>query len=186
METQQAEPGVLARDVLVRVADHADRYGIHAALDEHYGRRGAVGFLWSLGRLPEGQAVRVRLPLSHPAAPSSVLVRSPLTGDKLQFRLCANITRKVGRSNSRVSWPLDEIGPRLRWLERRAAEQGFHVDAVTTKTGRTFIRKGRGFWIDETMFVGELTVIGADAFAAALAGGVGQRQTFGFGLLETF
>jgi len=179
-------PPPIAVDVLMRVGAPADRYGIHAALDARWGRRGEIGFLWSIGRLADGWAARVRLPPAHAGADQALPILPGAVGLRLGFRLCANITHKDGRSGRRISWPREEIAPRLRWLERRAMEHGFQVEEASPNVGRAFIRKGKGFWVDETTFHGTLTVTDAEAFARALVGGVGQRSSFGFGLLETF
>jgi CRISPR associated protein len=178
--------GIVARDVLLRIDDHADRYAIHAALDEHFGRRSEVGYLWCVGQVAEGTAARVRLPPTHPNGESGIAIKAPHAGAALAFRLRANITRKIGRSAERRSWPRDELAPRLRWLERRGAEHGFQVEQVEASNARVFIGKAKGFWIDETTFTGKLIVVDRDQFAAALSGGVGQRSAFGCGLLETF
>jgi len=179
-------PAILARDLLLRVAEQADRYAIHAALDSRWGRRGDSRYRWALGAVGDGPAVRVRLPPDHPAAPDGVPVLAVPAGTRLAFRLRANITHKIERSSQRRSWPLEEMAPRRQWLERRAVTHGFAVETAEIEAQRVFIRKGRGFWIDETIFTGTLRVEEATAFAAALAGGVGQRGAFGFGLLETF
>ena len=76
--------------------------------------------------------------------------------------------------------------PRFAWLDRRAAEHGFRVEQVDAAVNRVLIRKGKGFWIDETLFSGTLAVTDGVRFAAALTGGIGQRSAFGFGLLEAF
>jgi hypothetical protein len=177
---------VVARDILLRVADTADRYALHAALDQRFGRRGSSGYLWSPGLVADGAAVRVRLPLDHPEAGAGIPIHGAVTGDPLGFRLRANVTRKFGPRGRRVSLPRDAIDERRAWLERRATEHGFAVDRVELSVDRIFIRKGRGFWIDETIFSGSLVVADAALFKSALAGGVGQRGSFGFGLLETF
>jgi hypothetical protein len=185
--TNVMEPtAIIARDVLLRVTDDADRYAIHAALDERWGRRGSVGFLWCIGRVEDGPAARVRLPPDHPDGDHGIPISAPAEGASLRFRLNANITHKIGTTGKRVSWPREEIEPRLRWLGRRAADGGFAVEQVRAEVGRAFIRKGKGFWIDDTRFIGTLTVINMPRFAAGLVGGIGQRSTFGFGLLETF
>ena len=176
----------VAHDVLLRISDEADRYAIHAALDARWGRRGETGFLWCIGRVEEGPAARVRLPVDHPDGRQGLPIFAFPAGTSLKFRLNANITRKIGTTGKRASWPRHEIEPRLRWLERRASEHGFAVAEVEADVGRAFIRKGKGFWIDDTRFIGTLTVIDAPRFVAGLIGGVGQRSAFGFGLLETF
>jgi len=176
----------IAVDLLLQVAEEADRYALHAALDARFGRRGAAGYLWALGRVAEGPAVRVRLPPDHPEATGGLPITAPTEGASFAFRLAANITRKDGRSGHRRAWPRDETRPREAWLCRRAAEHGFRVEAAALDIGRVFIRKRPGFWLDETVFTGTLAVTDAGRFAAALAGGVGQRGAFGFGLLETF
>jgi hypothetical protein len=178
--------GIVARDVLLRIDDHADRYAIHAALDEHFGRRSEVGYLWCVGQVAEGIAARVRLPPTHPEGDSGIAIVAPHTGAALGFRLRANITRKIGRSSQRRSWPRDELAPRLQWLNRRAAAHGFRVEQVEAAISRVFIAKGKGFWFDGTTFTGRLIVVDSNQFAAALSGGVGQRSSFGCGLLETF
>ncbi len=177
---------IVARDVLLGVAEPADRYAIHAGLDARWGRRGEVGFLWSLGRVADAAAARVRLPPTHPDGQAGLPIAGAPAGATLGFRLCANITRKIGRGGARRSWPREDVAPRLRWLDRRAETHGFAVVAVEAETERVFIRKGAGFWIDATTFAGSLTVRDPVRFAAALRGGVGPRAAFGFGLLETF
>jgi hypothetical protein len=177
---------IVARDVLLRVSPEADRYAIHAGLDERWGRRGEIGFLWCVGTLADGPAARVRLPPDHPDAQDGLPIHTQPAGAALAFRLRANITHKDGRTGKRRSWPREELAPRLAWLDRRAAELGFRADAVEASVARVFIRKGKGFWLDETTFIGRLTVRDPDLFAAALRQGVGQRPAFGFGLLETF
>ena len=179
-------PSIVARDVLFRITEDADRYTVHAALDERWGRRGLIGFLWCIGRVEDGPAARVRLPVDHPDGDQGIPILSPPMGASLRFRLNANITRKIGTTGKRASWPREEIEPRLRWLARRAADNGFMVEHVQAEVGRTFIRKSKGFWIDDTRFTGTLTVIDEQRFAAGLVGGIGQRSAFGFGLLETF
>jgi hypothetical protein len=72
------------------------------------------------------------------------------------------------------------------WLRRRGEEHGFRIDEVSIDVDRVFVTKGRGFWLDLTLFNGTLTVLDPDRFARALVEGVGQRGAFGFGLLETF
>jgi hypothetical protein len=186
MSQAMTAPGIVARDVLLRVADQADRYAIHAALDARWGRRGEVGFLWCVGSLADGPAARVRLSPEHPDGQQGLTVEAPPAGAVLAFRLRANITHKDGRTGKRRAWKREEMEPRLRWLERRAGEHGFRVEAVEASVGRVFIRKGKGFWLDETTFIGRLTVLDPDRFATALSHGVGQRPAFGFGLLETF
>ncbi len=176
----------VAIDLLLSVAEGADRYAIHAGLDARFGRRGEAQYLWALGRVAEGPAVRVRLPPGHPEAQGGLPITAPAVGTAHSFRLTANITRKDGRSGVRRSWPRDETRPREAWLGRRGAEHGFRVDALTLTVGRVFIRKQRGFWLDETVFTGSLTVTDAARFAVALREGVGQRGAFGFGLLQTF
>lgn len=177
---------VIARDILLEITAEADRYAVHAALDARLGRRGDVGFLWTLGQAGATRAARVRLPPDHPAGAAGLPILRPGSGASLGFRLCANITQKDRNTGKRRSWAREDLAPRRAWLDRRAAEHGFAVEEVRIDVGRCFIRKGRGFWIDETRFTGTLRVNFADAFAAALSGGVGQRGAFGFGLLETF
>ena len=186
MTGSSAAPRIVARDLLLEVSHGADRYGIHAGLDARWGRRGEVGYLWCMGQVVGGRAVRVRLPPDHPDGAAGLPIHAPGIGAQLGFRLHANITQKDSSSGKRRSWAREDIAPRLRWLERRGAQHGFRVEHVRAETGRCFIRKGRGFWIDETQFTGQLSVTDADAFAAALAGGIGQRGAFGFGLLEIF
>jgi hypothetical protein len=179
-------PRIIARDLLLELSPDADRYGVHAALDARWGRRGEVGYLWSIGQVEGGRAARVRLPPDHPDGAAGLPILAPTAGERFAFRLCANITAKDSATGKRRSWAREDVAPRLRWLERRAAARGFQVEQAEARVARCFIRKGRGFWIDETLFTGTLTVLDAEAFATALAGGVGQRGAFGFGLLETF
>lgn len=186
MTGEATEDAVIARDILLEVSPEADRYAVHAALDARLGRRGEVGFLWTLGQAGSTRAVRVRLRPDHPEGAAGIPILRPATDTLLGFRLCANITQKDRDTGKRRSWAREDLAPRRAWLDRRATEHGFAVDELRIDVGRCFIRKGRGFWIDETRFIGTLRVTDVGAFAAALAGGVGQRGAFGFGLLESF
>jgi hypothetical protein len=177
-------PRIVALDQLLRVADTADRYAIHAGLDARFGRRGAVGYRWTLGQVEDGAAVRVRLPPDHPEAQGGLPVAVPTEGASARFRLVANVTHKDGRSGHRRSWPRDDLAPRAAWLERRAQVFGFRTADVSIQVTRALIGKRKGFWIDATTFTGTLEVCAADEFSRALVGGVGQRGAFGFGLLE--
>lgn len=176
----------IARDVLLAVQPDAHRYAVHAALDARLGRRGQVGFLWTLGLVEGGRAARVRLPPEHPDGAIGLDLHAPPAGSCLGFRLCANITQKDHATGRRRAWARDAIAPRRAWLERRAAAHGFALEAVQIEVGRCRIKKGPGFWLDETWFTGTLVVTDAVLFSRALVEGVGQRGAFGFGLLETF
>lgn len=176
----------LAHDLLLAVRPEAHRYAVHAALDERWGRRGQVRFLWTLGVVEGGRAARVRLPFGHPDGKAGLDLHAPPKGVRLGFRLCANITQKDQETGRRRSWARDAFAQRQAWLERRASTHGFKLEAVRIEVSRCHIRKGHGFWLDETWFTGTLAVTDATAFASALVSGVGQRGAFGFGLLETF
>lgn len=184
MTSAQSAQKVIAYDLLFQVADTADRYGLHGALDARLGRRGEVAYLWCIGRVSDAPAVRVRIGNSHPDAQAGLPVEAPDEGNAFTFRLRANVTHKDGQSGRRRSWKREEIEPRLRWLERRSDEHGFRAENVEAAVSRVFIRKGRGFWLDETTFTGRLLVTDRERFARALTNGVGQRPAFGFGLLE--
>lgn len=176
----------LARDVLLAVTPDAHRYAVHAALDARWGRRSEVGYLWTLGSVMGGSAVRVRLPPQHPDGTAGIDLLAPPKGACFGFRLCVNITQKDQATGRRSAWARDAIAPRRAWLDRRAAEHGFLPQSLQIEVGRCHIRKGRGFWLDETWFTGTLTVTDAARFADVLIKGVGQRGAFGFGLLEIF
>lgn len=176
----------IAHDLLLAITPDAHRYAVHAALDARWGRRGEVGFLWTLGEVEGGRAARVRLPPGHPEGKAGLALHAPAPGTRLGFRLCANITQKDHATGRRRAWAREAIAPRRAWLERRATAHGFALEAVQIEVRRCHIRKGRGFWLDETWFTGTLIVTDVTAFAGALVNGVGQRGAFGFGLLEIF
>jgi hypothetical protein len=180
-------PGdVVALDLLLRVPAELDRYATHAVLDQHFGRRGTVGYLWAPGQVDDGPAVRLRVPPDHADGAAGLPVVLPLVGARCAFRLCANVTHKIGISGKRASWPLDLAQPRLDWLGRRAQAGGFAIEDARVATLRVHVSKGHGFWIDASTFTGTLSVTDTTVFAHALARGVGPRPAFGFGLLELF
>ncbi|MBX3291569.1 MAG: type I-E CRISPR-associated protein Cas6/Cse3/CasE [Acidobacteria bacterium] len=125
-------------------------------------------------------------------------------GSRLLFRLAANPTKRVGKSDEgnakfrdekrRRIDIRDEEG-RLRWLERKGIECGFALSHVTARNEvravdtvpRPSVRfghdKGR-VTLGSAVFDGVLEVVDAAAFRDALAKGIGTGKAYGFGLMS--
>ncbi len=132
----------------------------------------------------------------------------------LRFRLRANPTRKIDtktladgkrRNGRRVE--LRDKSAQLAWLERRAAQHGFRLQAVQAidenksigkqaassdykvlsssrgETGGKPLRPPR-LTFASVLFEGELIVTEKELFHAALKQGIGTGKAYGFGLLS--
>ena len=70
-------------------------------------------------------------------------------------------------------------------LPRHAAAGGFRVIGAEHSTSKRWIeRKGRRFWIDDTVFSGRLAVTDEALFFRTLETGLGHGRAWGFGLLQ--
>lgn len=135
-------------------------------------------------------------------------------GQTLVFRLRANPTRKIDtksgpdgqrRNGRRVA--LVKEDEQINWLRRKGAMSedggrcGFDLLAVRTNADVTDVRtvvgdRVHGAWrggdrdnpwglvFGSVVFEGRLRVTDADAFRAALRGGIGSGKAYGFGLLS--
>jgi CRISPR system Cascade subunit CasE len=119
-------------------------------------------------------------------------------GDRFQFRLVANPTKRIRKeSKDDKGTPIKEkwIGKRVpvpadqlkEWLSRRAEAAGFSIEeAITVQPGYIYMNnpqdgKARLF---SARYDGVLTVTDPDSFQKALAAGIGPAKAFGFGLLS--
>ncbi len=110
-----------------------------------------------------------------------------------RFSLLANPTKKVASNakgellkNSRRI-PLSKREDLLAWLERKAAQHGFSINAEEVRTiprpRQSFVKGGKAGLHSATEFTGVLTVMDRDIFRSAVATGIGSAKAFGFGML---
>lgn len=101
---------------------------------------------------------------------------------RLAFRLRANPT--VKREGKRRALRTEE--ERLNWLRRKGESGGFSlIRAIVKGEDPQRLRKwGAQGDLNAVRFDGVLTVRDTEAFASALASGIGSAKGFGFGLLS--
>jgi hypothetical protein len=101
-------------DVTFICHDPSQIYGLHVALDSHFGPRAESGYLWALTEREGVPAVVARRPEDWRGK----------AGDMADFELTATVTkaRKDGKGRC-ARHPLDIEG-RKAWLERRGREHG--------------------------------------------------------------
>lgn len=130
-------------------------------------------------------------------------------GTKLIFRLQANPTKRIGKSDPYAS---DKFKPsanckprrrvelrsdeeRINWLRRKGSLAGFDLEDVKIKPNiknvasvrqeKTKVRKRESVaTFGLVVFEGVLTVTDANAFQDVLIKGIGQGKAYGFGLLS--
>jgi CRISPR system Cascade subunit CasE len=126
-------------------------------------------------------------------------------GDRLQFRLAANPTKRAGKSDDgkerfrdpkkrrRIDIRTEE--GRIKWLARKGEECGFRLaqarisddvvaTEVSTERGSSFKHDNGRVTLGSAVFTGVLEVTDADAFRNALAKGIGPGKAYGFGLMS--
>lgn len=117
-----------------------------------------------------------------------------LSHPRYTFSLLANPTRKLaaprdadGKRRNAKRVAISRREDLLAWLERKAAQHGFTLDAPEIRTvprpRQYFIKEGKAGLHTATEFTGQLTVTDAAAFREAFTGGIGSAKAFGFGLL---
>jgi CRISPR system Cascade subunit CasE len=114
-------------------------------------------------------------------------------GQKLLFRLRANVTRKIdtktradgARSNGRRV-PVRGDEARLAWLTRKAALSGFAIEDARCHDERAAKsrREDKTVTLAGVRFDGLLQVTDETAFGRAVAEGIGPAKAYGFGLLS--
>ena len=174
----------------------------------HVPRDHRAGFLYRVDPLPGGRAAVLVQSSLEPdwdyafsnadhllAAPSQVRIWDPVfaNGEALRFRLLANTVKRVSLKDS------DRDGPRVpvaatreamsEWLATRARRCGFSISAIDAiKPGLTHWSKGAGTGtgvkIRTVLFEGALHVQDAQAFAGAVASGIGPSKAYGCGLIS--
>lgn len=120
-------------------------------------------------------------------------------GATLQFRLIANVTRRIDtksgpdgarRHGRRV--PLRDPDSALGWLRRKASEAGFEVleedgqpfCEARHEPATTGSRQGKRLTFEGVRFDGLLRVTDAERLQAAVSAGIGPAKAYGFGLLS--
>ena len=128
-------------------------------------------------------------------------------GMNLRFRLQANPTKRIGKSDEiadarfrdpdkrrRVDIRTDE--GRIAWLRRKGEEAGFELanvkvapvpNVASVAEGKVNFRKQRNsprITFGSVVFEGVLQVTDAAKFGRALVEGIGQGKAYGFGLLS--
>lgn len=182
----------------------------------HRSRDAAAGFLFRLDALPAMSPSRHVIAVQSATVPDwdyafhnapeflaakpKVVVFDPAfrTGDKFQFRLRANPTKRLRETSKLASgeaidpkWAEKRVGlfredEQQRWLEGKAGKGGFRLlglrlipegNARATKEGRelTFVA---------VLFEGQLEVTDAKAFLDTWVSGVGSGKGMGFGMLS--
>lgn len=132
-------------------------------------------------------------------------------GMNLIFRLQANPTKRVGKSDQKADDKFKPAGnktirrrvelrtdeDRTDWLVRQGTRLGFQIgnlkiepavrNVISAKEGKiSFTKKGKNNPITygSVVFEGVLQVTDADKFREALVNGIGQGKAYGFGLLS--
>ena len=132
-------------------------------------------------------------------------------GMRLLFRLCANPTKRVGKSDKLAAEkykPSDEKKIRRRvelrtdeekigWLKRKGEDAGFQLtnvqikeaveNAVVHSSSKQFGRRGRDekkMTFGAVIFEGVLQVTDAQKFRESLKTGIGTGKAYGFGLMS--
>jgi CRISPR system Cascade subunit CasE len=147
------------------------------------------------------------------AAESKPLQLPLLTGQRLQFRLRANPTKRVAARNERLGGVMADkrVGlaaeaEQLRWLLRKGDACGFRIpgswlDAPDPKTGQPRLlpnfrvdmvgvgkdrndKPNHGGALLAVRFEGVLIVTDPAALRASVAAGISSGMAFGFGLLS--
>lgn len=103
-------------------------------------------------------------------------------GQTLRFRLYANPT--VKRGGKRYALHTDE--QQRAWLQRKAADHGFEVLAVSMRDVKQILgrhNKQRLTW-HQVGYEGYIVVRNAEQLLEAVQHGIGSAKAFGFGLLS--
>lgn len=173
-------------------------------------RAAGAGFLFRIDPNPGGRAVILVQSAVKPdweyafhnagyllAAPPEVKLFQPCftKGQRLQFRLVANPTRRLSKNSpdvkeesigKRVPVPTDQL---FDWLARRTKSGGCSIDKYSTaiQPGYIYMNKTRdsvGQRLHSVRYEGILEVTDADIFHEILVRGIGSGKAFGFGLLS--
>jgi CRISPR system Cascade subunit CasE len=113
---------------------------------------------------------------------------------RYRFSLLANPTKKCvvrdaegNRKKNGRRIALSQREDLIAWIERKAGQHGFAIDAATLKTvprpRQQFLKKGSSGTHTATEFTGMLEVNDAAAFQRAATEGIGSAKAFGFGML---
>ena len=114
-------------------------------------------------------------------------------GARFQFRILANVTKKIDtkskdgvrRHGRRV--PLLQEEQQLAWLVSKSHRHGFSLISTRIRASGTAalgVREGCRIAHRGVLFDGELTVTDVEAMSAALQHGIGPGKAYGFGLLS--
>lgn len=151
---------------------------------------------WS--RLPAGYLLETFEP--NPAqADLSAQLSSLRQGQTLRFRLRANPTKRVGKSNEALKGKRVEVvgvDRCLNWLARKQVVAGFTLAKSGVGSAESYdvrvteepkvrgIRAGKPVIFGSVLFDGHLVVTEPDAFRTAMVQGLGTAKAYGFGLLS--
>ncbi len=153
---------------------------------------------WS--RMTPGYAIR------HDEKAIHLLYAEIKGGTRLQFRLEANPSKRVGKNdpaaadkykdpNKRRRVDIRKEDDRVKWLERKGEECGFAICRVSASDSTAAVAtsmpppisfqhdNGRAT-IAAAVFDGTLEVTDADTFRKALVNGIGPGKAYGFGLMS--
>lgn len=143
---------------------------------------------WS--HLPAGYLAEV--PDNPACRPLAGFYDSIAAGDIMEFRLRANVTRKIDsktgpdgkrRHGRRVE--LRRTDDQLAWLARHAEKSGFAVIEAAARPGRvTGVHPCGSLAFGSVYFLGRLRVVDSERFRQALIAGIGPAKAYGFGLLS--
>jgi len=139
------------------------------------------------------------------AKPVHDLYSNISNGDRLQFRLAANPTKRAGKDDvgkprfhdekRRRRIDIRTEADRIKWLARKGEHCGFRLAVAASPDGAVMVEattenassfkhdKGR-VTLGSAIFTGVLEVTDADAFRNALANGIGSGKAYGFGLMS--
>jgi CRISPR system Cascade subunit CasE len=140
---------------------------------------------------PDWQRISEQGFSSLPPKDVSGIEKAFLPGARFAFDLVACTTKKQGvpEGNSKRVF-LCDAEERASWLNRKADQNGFHVEWVReegqVKEFGAHEGKASAMWHTGVRFRGELTVTDGDAFAKSFAEGIGSGKAYGFGMLLLF
>ena len=111
-------------------------------------------------------------------------------GQIWRFDLLALPSKKTPREDGRNSQRriLRTKEERLRWLERKGAQSGFHLLSCleldgSQRSGRHPDERGGRMYVDSSHYQGQLRIEDVQAFRAAVQKGIGPGKAYGLGML---
>ena len=112
-------------------------------------------------------------------------------GMRLSFNLSASPVKNImkARGVRGEKWPMTNLQDLNRWMEKRAAGNGFKLIHNNFENELLKVRKSeevnaKFFKLAACQYDGALLVIDPEKMASALMSGVGSKKSFGFGMLQ--